>query len=43
LLQHVSALAVGHLQGAHKSFSMCSLCCNLCGRNSTYDSNYYYE
>jgi len=36
LLRHVSALAVGHLLGAHLFFNVCSLCVNLCGRNSTY-------
>jgi len=37
MLQHASALNVGHLQGARKFFNMCSLCFNLFGRNSTYD------
>jgi len=28
-LRHVTALAVGHIQGAHKFFNMCSLCFKL--------------
>ena len=36
LLQRVSALTVGHLQEAHVFFDACSLCVNMCGRNSTY-------
>jgi hypothetical protein len=35
--QHVLALAVGHLQGARKYFSTCSLCLNLCLTISTYE------
>jgi len=38
LLRHVSDLIFGHLQGAHKFFSVCSLHCSLYGRNSTYRS-----
>jgi len=37
MLQHVSALTDGHLQGDHMFFSMCSWWFNLFGRNSTYD------
>jgi len=32
LLRHVSATALGHFQGPRK----CSLCVNLCGRDSTH-------
>jgi hypothetical protein len=35
LLRHVSASAVGHLQGAHKLFETCSLRVKLCGRYFT--------
>jgi hypothetical protein len=35
-LRHVSASAVGHLQLAHKFSDVCSLCVNLCRRDSTY-------
>ena len=41
LLQHVSALTVGHLQGAHLSFDLFIFCVNLCGRNSTYMTEKY--
>ena len=38
MLPHVSALAVGHLQEAHKFFfSICSLCFTLYSRNSVCD------
>jgi len=32
----VSVTAISHPQGAHKFISVCSLCVNLCGRDSTY-------
>jgi len=34
MLRHVSALAVGRLQGVPKFFDMCSLCFKLYCRNS---------
>jgi len=37
MLLLVVALTVGRIQADHKSFSMCSLCFNLFGRNSTYE------
>ena len=35
MLRHVSALAVGHLQGARQFFDTCRLCVMLYVRNST--------
>jgi len=35
IFRHVSALTVGHLEGAIKCFSTCSLRCNLYGENCT--------
>ena len=36
MLRHVSASAVGHLQGTRTGFDNCSLCFNLYDLNSTF-------
>jgi len=43
MLKLVSALAVGHLQGAHSVCIMYSLCFNLWGRNSTAKAETYWS